>query len=536
MTTKPPPKYEPNKVGDNSATVDIDVFPNTDEEEKAKDETCSHGSMDGASRVVQRQLKQRHISMIAMAGTIGSGLFLGSGQALRHGGPVGTLLGYSLMGIVVFSMQVSLGEMVTMFPVTGAIPYYAERFVDPAMGFAVGVNICCAATVALAAEITAAAILIQYWDITTPAWIYISIFLFSICAINLFGVKWYGEAEFVFSSIKLLVIVLLIILGIVLDFGGGPNHDRIGFRYWVHPGPFTQLHDIAGPTGRFLGFWTVFIQAAYSYQGIESVAIMAGEAENPRKSIPKAIKRIFFRISIFYIGGVAVAGLLVPSNSPQLASARGHETAQASPFVIAINSGGIRILPDIVNAAILISAYSTGNTALYCGSRVLHGLASRGMAPSLFTRCTQSGIPILALIPTAAGGLLAFLRLNNSGETVFRWLTRISAVTGLFTWLSVLISYLRFYHAMKHQGIDRNKIPYKSPLQPYLAYFGLLMIAMVILFNGFEVFLKDNCSVSAKLFSIFRPGTKQFELMDEYFKKTAQPPRSWLGRFWDWLM
>ncbi|KAI9616166.1 hypothetical protein KEM48_005425 [Puccinia striiformis f. sp. tritici PST-130] len=528
-------------------------------EEKIQDDTSTGGPVD-TSIEVHRKLKQRHISMIAMAGT---GLFLGSGQSLRHGGPVGTLLGYISMGAVGFSMQVALGEMVTMFPVTGAIPHYAERFFDPAMGFAVGVNMWFAATIALAAEITAAAIVVQYWDSTTPSWIYITIFLVTICAINVAGVRWYGEAEFFFSAIKLMVILLLIIVGIILDLGGGPTHDRIGFRYWIEPGPFVELNGILGPLGRFLGFWTVFIQAAYSYLGVESVAIIAGEAENPRKTIPKAIKRVFFRILIFYIGGVTVAGLLVPSNSAQLASVRGHGTAHASPFVIAINNGGIKILPDIVNAVILLAAYSTGNTALYCGSRILHGLAFRSMAPSLFRKCTKSGLPILALIPTAAGGLLAFLRLNNSGAAVFHWLTRMSAITGLCTWLCILVSYLRFYDGMKYHGINRNNLAYKAPFQPYLSYFGVIMIILVIFFSGFEVFLKGNWSTPNfvtnyitivgyfLLFAFWKvkkrsklvrapqmdlvSGNMKFEAMDAYYKENLAIPKTRMQKFWNWV-
>ncbi|KAH9448569.1 hypothetical protein Pst134EA_027878 [Puccinia striiformis f. sp. tritici] len=635
-----------NQIDNPNVSVEISLS-----EEKIRDDSSTGGPVD-TSIEVHRKLKQRHISMIAMAGTIGTGLFLGSGQSLRHGGPVGTLLGYISMGAVVFSMQVALGEMVTMFPVTGAIPHYAERFFDPAMGFAVGVNMWFAATIALAAEITAAAIVVQYWDSTTPSWIYITIFLVTICAINVAGVRWYGEAEFFFCGSKSASLHQVIRLALVLtirmdshskgtsistsamagsrskeadrmkskrliqqqgdlvisgfkglisvieeftvDYSstrpthttsqkidhmsklesrllpqgsswtcGGPTHDRIGFRYWIEPGPFVELNGILGPLGRFLGFWTVFIQAAYSYLGVESVAIIAGEAENPRKTIPKAIKRIFFRILIFYIGGVTVAGLLVPSNSAQLASVRGHGTAHASPFVIAINNGGIKILPDIVNAVILLAAYSTGNTALYCGSRILHGLAFRSMAPSLFRKCTKSGLPILALIPTAAGGLLAFLRLNNSGAAVFHWLTRMSAITGLCTWLCILVSYLRFYDGMKYHGINRNNLAYKAPFQPYLSYFGVIMIILVIFFSGFEVFLKGNWSTPNfvtnyitivgyfLLFAFWKvkkrsklvrapqmdlvSGNMKFEAMDAYYKENLAIPKTRMQKFWNWV-
>ncbi|KAA1081497.1 hypothetical protein PGTUg99_006519 [Puccinia graminis f. sp. tritici] len=186
------------------------------------------------------------------------------------------------------------------------------------------------------------------------------------------------------------------------------------------------------------------------------------------------------------------------------------------------------------------------------------------MAPSFFKRCTKSGLPIFALIPTATGGLLAFLRLNHSGATVFHWLTRMSAVTGLCTWLSVLVSYLQFYRGMKYHGICRNTIPYKSPFQPYLTYFGLLMVILVIFFSGFEVFLKDNWSTSnfvtnyitlviyillfiywkvtkrGKLVRIQEmdliAGTKHFELMDAHYQENIKIPRTRIQKLWDWLL
>ena len=171
------------------------------------------------------------------------------------------------------------------------------------------------------------------------------------------------------STFKVLTIVGLIILCIVIDLGGAPGHDRLGFRYWKNPGPFVQYKEIAGTTGRFLGWWAVMTQAAFSYIGTEIVAIAAGEAKNPRRNLPKAIKRVYIRILLFYIGGTFIIGLLVPSNDPGLNLNSGD--AASSPFVIAIETAGIKGLPSVINACLLTSAWSAGNSDLYCSSRAL---------------------------------------------------------------------------------------------------------------------------------------------------------------------
>ncbi|OAV99426.1 hypothetical protein PTTG_04513 [Puccinia triticina 1-1 BBBD Race 1] len=491
-------------------------------------ETASNNEPDGQ---MQRRLKARHVSMIAIGGTIGTGLFVGSGEALHKGGPVALLLGYAIMGAIVYSMMVALGEMVTMFPVTGAFIHYTTRFVGPSSGFcqsvfyfstlpSLGWNYWYSFAVTLPTEITAAGIVIKYWakDVNVAVWI--TIFLVATTTVNFFGVKWYGEAEFVCSAVKVIAIVGLIILGIILDLGGGPNHDRIGFRYWLSPGPFNQLNEIPGSTGRFLAFWSVLVQAAFSYQGTEIVALAAGEAENPRKNVPKAINKVFYRILIFYIGGMTVVGLLVPYNSPDLLGGSGDATS--SPFVIAIKSAGISVLPDIVNVVILTAVFSAANSDLYAGSRILFGLSSDRMAPKIFSHCTGQGIPVAGIALTAVFGLLAYMNVATSGGTVFEWFSNISSISGLVTWWSILLAYIRFYHGLKYSGIDRNTFAYTAPFQPWLSYFGLAMCTLIIIFNGFEVFLTGKWSISKfvsayislPIFVVFFIGWKTYHKTD----------------------
>ncbi|WVQ77053.1 hypothetical protein IAR50_006732 [Cryptococcus sp. DSM 104548] len=446
---------------------------------------------------VKRQLKQRHMAMIALGGAIGTGLFVGSGSALSTGGPVGLWLGYVLMSSMVYAMMVALGEMAALYPVSGGFVHYASRFCDESLGFATGINYWYSYAITIPTEIIAAQIVISYWDTTTHAAVYITVCLVSIWFINFLGARAYGEAEFWFSTIKIIAIVGLIILGIVLMCGGGPDHDPIGFRYWRNPGPFAQMtinggdDVISGSWGQFLSFWNVFVQAAFSFIGTEIIATTLGEAENPRKTVPRAIKRVFYRILFFYVGGIFVISVLVPYTEPDLLNGSG--TAAASPFVIAIENAGIKALPSIVNAVLLISAWSAGNSDMYAASRTFYAMALDGQLPRIFRRCTKSGLPIWSLVITGAFGLLAYM--NTGGETAaeaFNWLYNISTITAIVTWWTILLSYLRFYYGLKVQGISRDDFPYRAPLQPYLSWVSFIFFTVVILFNGFTVFLTGN--------------------------------------------
>ena len=208
----------------------------------------------------------------------------------------------STIGVAVFAMMMSLGEMATWLPLPGAIPQFCARYVDDAMGFAVGWNNWYSAAITLCAEISAASTVIQFWHgaqgINVAAWI--SIIIVVVLCLNIFAVSIYGEAEFIFASIKIITIVGLLLMALVVDLGGGPTHDRLGFRYWNHPGAM-KAYIADGDKGRFLGWFSVLVNAAFSYGGVEMVAVAAGEAENPRHNIPKAVRRVFWRVRNFVL-------------------------------------------------------------------------------------------------------------------------------------------------------------------------------------------------------------------------------------------
>ncbi|PSS35352.1 hypothetical protein PHLCEN_2v1689 [Hermanssonia centrifuga] len=440
---------------------------------------------------VQRKLKQRHVQMIAVAGTIGTGLFLGSGHALQGAGPLGALIAYALVGTVAYASLCSLGEMTSHAPISGTFPHFAARWVDPSLGFALGWNYWYTNAISIPVEISAACILISFWDSNMNHQAgYTALIAVLMCAVNVFGVRWFGESEFYFSIIKILLITGLIIVGLVIDLGGAPDHDRRGFRYWNNPGPFAGSGLEPNHIGldRFLGMLSVLVQAAFSFQGMELVAVAASETESPRRNIAKAVRRVFYRIVVFYLLGVLITGMLVPYTDPNLLSNSG--TAAESPYVIAINLAGIKVLPHIINACIFTSAFSAGNSFLFSSSRVLYGLGLRGQAPRIVTYCTKNGLPIVAVACTAAFAFLSFMNVSSGSVTVFNWFVSLSTVGGFFGWWGMNLTYVFFYRGMRAQGLDRTKLLYHSKLQPWLSYWGIFWNTIFILINGFTVFWK----------------------------------------------
>ncbi|KAF2126920.1 amino-acid permease inda1 [Dothidotthia symphoricarpi CBS 119687] len=509
---------------------------------------------------VERGLKSRHIQFIALGGTIGTGLFLGIGTAFARAGPVSVLLGYSITGCAVFAMMQCLGEMATWLPLPGAIPQYCARYVDPALGFAVGWNNWYQSAITLCAEISAAALVISFWDQDqkySPA-IWISIIIVIILALNIFAVSIYGEAEFIFASIKLLTIMGLLIAGLVIMLGGAPDHDRRGFRYWKE-GAMKEYVG-TGSTGRFTGLWSTLVNAAFSYGGVEMVAVAAGEAENPRKNIPKAVRRVFWRILFFYVLGSFIIGVTVSSNNPGLTAGTGD--GRSSPWVIAINSASIPVLPHIINAVILTSATSSGNAFLYTGSRYLFGVAQNGQAPKFLLKCSKSGVPIYCVFITASISLLTYMSVSTGANAVFNWFQNLTTIAQLFTWCSICYTYVQFRKALIAQGVDRNTLIFKSVWQPYTAWVAFVYFGLIIIFNGFRVFTETPWG-SAELTDFFTAyiGCPIFLILFVFWKlfkrtKMVKPaeadiwsgkaamdaevwpehiPTTFVGKFWAWL-
>ncbi|BGP41989.1 amino acid transporter [Rhodotorula kratochvilovae] len=420
---------------------------------------------------LHRGLKARQISMIAIGGSIGTGLVIGSGTALTRGGPVGLLLSYIVMGFCAFSTMMSLGEMATYLPTKKGFGGYASRFIDPALGVAVGYCYLAKYLVVTPNNIVAGSLVVQYWTDKVPVAAWITIYIVVIVMLNLLGIKLFGEIEFWASFIKILTLTGLILLGLVIDLGGVPNIDRIGFRYWKDQ-PFSH-YLFQNDTGVFLGFWSCMTSALFAYMGIELVGVTFGEAKNPRKTVPATIRRTFVRICVFYIGSVFVVGLIVKATDPDL---------------IAVTKK-IRILPGIINGAILLFVLSAANSDLYIGTRTLYALAAQGQAPRFFMRVNRFGTPYFATAFCATVCCIAFLAADSGSYTVFGYFTATVTLLGALTWMSILASHIAFMRALKAQGISRDTLPWKAPGEPYVAYIAFVITAIVTFFKGFDSFI-----------------------------------------------
>ncbi|GHJ89594.1 hypothetical protein NliqN6_5996 [Naganishia liquefaciens] len=447
---------------------------------------------DDSSFIQRRHLRSRHISFIGLGGGIGVGLFVGVGTGLQAAGPLGLFLAFAIMGAIMWGVLQGAAEMATLIPTAGGFPHFAARFIDPAAGFALGWTYAIGYALSVASELSACALVMAYWvpNVNAAAWI--ATFSVPFLIINMLGVKYYGEAEVFTSSLKVITLVGLIIVGLVIDLGGAPNHDRLGFRYWNNPGAMVEFPGVGGGSlARFLSFFNAFISAAFSYTGTESVILAAGEATNPTKQIPRAARRVMWRIIIFYVLGVLIIGMIVPSTEPRLLG--GTSNAASSPWVIAIENSGIKVLPHIINAVILTSAWSAGNTYLWSSSRTLYSLALQNQGPKFLAKLTKQGVPWVCVLVCWAVGLLSFLSAGSGGASAaFQWLQNLTALAALNAWCLLAFSAARMRQAFIKQGISPDSMPFKAPGSPWVQYLSALLCAIIILFSGFPVFIKGN--------------------------------------------
>ncbi|KAL1413663.1 amino acid transporter [Vanrija albida] len=438
-----------------------------------------------------RSLKPRQISMIAIGGAIGTGLVIGSGSSLVRSGPASLFLSYVIMGFCCFSVMIALGEMSTKFPSKKGFAGHATRCVDPAFGFATALVYLCKYLIISPNQIVAGALVIRFWNaqINGAAWVTILIAL--VLALNLLGIKWFGEVEFWLSLLKVVTLTGLILLGLIIDLGGVPGQERIGFRYWKNGKAFLPYKK-TGSLGKFLGFFNALILALFAYMGTELVGVTVGEAKNPRKTVPSAIRKTFYRILFFYILGTLIVGMIVDSKDPRLAAAAKAGTAggaAASPYVVAIEAAGIKVLPHIINACILMFTISAANSDQYIASRTLYGMAMDGNAPRIFRYCTKRGVPLAAFAFTALFMGLAYLVAAQSALTVFQYFVNSVTICGGLAWVSILASHIGFTRGMRAQGIPRSTLPYASTFQPYLSYIALPLVCIILFFKGFDSFM-----------------------------------------------
>lgn len=428
---------------------------------------------------VQRNLKTRHVTMIALGGCIGTGLFMTSGSTISKAGPGGGLVAYIAMGLMVYFLMTSLGELATNLPVSGSFATYNARYVDPALGFAMGWNYWFNWAITVAVDISTAALLIQYWLPKFPGWIWSLLVLIVIFLINALTVSTFGETEYWLSIIKVTTVIIFLIIGFAMIFGimNGPAVGLKNFTY--KKAPFV---------GGIPAIINVFLIAGFSFQGTELIGVTAGESEDPTKAVPKAINDVFWRILLFYILSIFVIAALIPYTSPNLLSAANGNIA-VSPFTLVFKRAGLAFAASFMNAVVLTSVLSSANSGAYASTRMLYSLAQDKYAPQIFAKTTKGGIPFYALLATILVSLLTFTT-SIFGQKIYMWLVAASGLTGFIAWVGIALSHYRFRRAFIKQGHQLSELKYHAKLFPLGPIIALILCIIVIGGQNIEAFVK----------------------------------------------
>ncbi|MFC6276511.1 amino acid permease [Psittacicella hinzii] len=429
---------------------------------------------------LHRKLRARHMAMIAVGGSIGTGLFLSSGATISQAGPGGALVAYALIGLMVYFIMTSLGELSAFNPTSGSFATFGSLYVDEAFGFAQGWNYWYNWSITLAVELVAAALIMGYWFPDVPGWIWSGIFYLLILGINLFSVKGFGETEFWFALIKVITVVVFIIIGLLMIFKIMNGHT----------GDFQVLENLTGGEAPFVGgipaMMGVVMIAAFSFQGTELIGVAAGESENPEKSIPRATRQIFWRILLFYVFAIIVIGCLINYQDPNLLK-NDESDISFSPFTLVFKQSGLGFAAAVMNAVILTSVLSAGNSGLFASSRILFEMGKNGLAPKIFGRVTKAGVPLAAVLCTAVVAALCFLTSLFETSDVYLYLLNASGMCGFVTWIGISICHFRFRKAIKVQNFDRTQLPYLAKYFPFGPILSLIMLTFVVLGQDWDL-------------------------------------------------
>jgi amino acid transporter, AAT family len=432
---------------------------------------------------LHRRLSQRQLTMMAIGGAIGVGLFLGSSVTIRLAGPA-VILSYILGAGIALIMSYVLTEMAVVHPVAGAFGVYAEKYLNPWAGFSVRATYGVAQIIAIGAEVTAAGIYISYWLPNVPQWIWLVLVSSALVALNSMQVNRLGEFEYWFAMIKVSAIVAFIIVGVALIFGVGSRH-AIGLANLTQHGGFF-------PAG-WKGVWLSLTITVTSYMGVEIIAVTAGEAERPEITIPRAMRNIVYRLIGFYILAIAIMVTMVPWN-------QGGGTLSGSPFVSAFAAAHIPYAAAIMNFVVLTAALSSVNTNLYLATRMLFSLGRGGYAPAWMGQVSSNGVPHRALLASTAGIVAAILLAIFAPKNAFLMLYGTAVAGMLFVWLVILNTHLRFRRAISRERL--LSLPMRLRAHPFFTVLGIVLLLAI----SVTTFFVDGLEWSMPAFSVFLAG------------------------------
>ncbi|WOO83287.1 General amino acid permease AGP3 [Vanrija pseudolonga] len=469
-----PPASEDNDYKDKEADIagadadaDVTTPPSSYAESLADERTGLH-----------RALKARHLSMIAVGGVIGPGWFYSIGTGFTYGGPGGVIIGFGTVGVLLYLIMQSLGELAAFISVTGSFTDYTARFLDPALAFALGWVYVVLWGGFLINEYYVLGLICTYWQSKLPWWGFVLAGWVFFYLFGCIGVRGYGEAEFFLTWLKLLFIISFFLCSVLITTGAIGDGGHVGFKYWRDPGGFSD-----GVRGVF----KCFSLAAIFYAGAEMIGLTAGEAQNPGRDIPRAVRLVFIRIFVVYIGSLFFLSLVIAWNDPNLFN--GTQTQATSPYILAFTNVGLMQAGNVLNAFILTTVFSAINGALYVSSRCLVSMSRDGYAPKIFGATNRYGAPYVAVAFCNAFGLLALLNLSDGAVVVYNWMVSIGGVSTFITWTSIVACHIRFRKALKLQGISVDELPYRAAFFPYAAYVAFAGGFFLIFFQGWTVFL-----------------------------------------------
>lgn len=434
---------------------------------------------DAVREKLNRSLTPRHINMIAIAGVIGTGLYLSTAKSLHSGGPASLFMNYTIMGGVVYLTMLCLGEMSTFMPISGSFCSYAKKFCCESFAFALMCNYWFNDAVSVASDMTALQVILDYWNTAEhhfPYWAGSLIFWVFILLLNVIHVRLYGEAEYWLATLKIITIIIFFIISIIVNVGHNPTHKYIGFKYWIQgEAPFVN---------GFKGFVNLFINSSYAYGGLESITITSGEAKNPVRNTPKVVKTVFWRILIFYIFTTFFVAMNIPYDYPNLSTG----SVMTSPFTIAFQMVGSNSAGSFMNAVILTSIISACNHALFAGSRVLYNMGLEGFfVPKVVTKTNRYRVPYVAVFLTWAIGGLCFGASFIGAGTLWAWLQNIVGVSNQIAWLCIALTSIRFRRGLAKQR-KTHELIYKNWTYPYGPYFLVIFVSLIILVQGWSAF------------------------------------------------
>ncbi|KAF9948741.1 hypothetical protein BGZ70_002077 [Mortierella alpina] len=466
---------------------------------------------------LKRDLHLRHMVMIAISGTIGTGLFMTSGKTVSTAGPLGALLAYMVIGVWLVFVCQAIGEIATLLPLPGAFTVWGARVFDEAFSFQLTWVYFTNWALTIPAELAASSLIISYWvpaDSSFPTWVVPVIIIATLVAINMLGVQVYGEIEYWFSILKVVTIIVFIICGILVDSGAVGGHTY-GVENWhIEGAPFK---------GGLRAFLSVLVSVGFAYGGTELSGVTAAESRNPHKHVPKAVNTVLIRIAFFYILSIFFLGCIVPNNDPELANAEGNVIN--APFTIVFVKAGMSGGASYINAVIFTSVVSAANSDFYVATRMLMSLSRNGWAPAFIGKTNARGVPVVAVMITTAFSCIALVMIYAGASTVFDWLVSIIGSIIFLTWCSILFLHFRFRVCWKAQGNTPDDLPYKSWGYPYGHY-----VAAIVAFC---------CVISSFYLSIDnKPNLDNFTGVDDPKYKHARDKwaQGLLGAWFPWFM